>query len=231
MYLKGQLIDSLTFEPIQFAHVVNYSTNAGTITDPYGNFSILAKAGDTLVFSQIGYERLGWQVKRSWFEGIITLKLPKEITVLEEVVINEFPSEEKLKKRILEYEPEDTTFRYFGMDEPIDKEDITLNEKALHRPLFVATHPLTAAYYNFSKQEKERRKYHKIVQNESIQNRVYAKFTRDWVHEVTGLKGDELTNFISFCDYSLEYLDKTPLYIIQEDMLARLSEFKKDQNG
>ena len=65
-----------------------------------------------------------------------------------------------------------------------------------------------------------------MLQRESITQRVHQKFTRDWVQNVTGLEGDKLTSFIYYCDYSLDYLDRTPLYMIQEDLLAKLEDFQ-----
>ena len=68
---------------------------------------------------------------------------------------------------------------------------------------------------------------HEINKQAFKRNRVDMKFTRSWVGEVTGLKGDVLTDFISFCNYDVAYLDETPLYMIQEDLLVKLDEFQQ----
>jgi hypothetical protein len=229
--VRGVLTDSSTHQPIQFAHVTNFSGESMDITDVNGRFAISAGIRDTIVFSIVGYQRIGWEVKPSWLEKEVALQLPQDTLMLDAITVNEIPPEEIFKQRIIDYEPPDSSFWYYGVDQPIDKGDITLNEKVLKNPLFIASHPLTSIYYNFSKQEKERRKYHKITQQESLQNRVYRKYNRDWVHKVTGLEGDRLTDFIAYCDFSLEYLDKTPLYMIQEKMLAKLDEFQKNHKS
>jgi len=228
---KGVLMDSVNKKPVQFAHVANYSGESMDITDVNGKFSLPAKVGDTVVFSSVGYQRIGWQVKEEWVGNEITLYLPQDTILLKEITVNNLPPEVIFKQRILDQQPVDSSFWYHGMEKPIEKEDPTLNEKVIKNPLFVATHPLSALYYNFSKEEKERRKYHKIAQSELKRDRVNRKFNREWVKEVTELDGDELTSFIAFCDYSIEYLDKTPLYIIREDLLAKLDTFRKEQKG
>lgn len=227
----GVLVDSATRQPVQFAHVTNYSTNQLTVTNAQGRFRIPASVGDTIVFSIVGYQTLGWITRQEWLDKEISLALPQDTLLLNDVIVQNIPTEEIFKRKILNYQPEDTSFWYHGMPLPVAKEDPMLNEKTIKNPLYMATHPLSAMYYNFSKQEKEKRKYHRVIQNEHREQRVYAKFSREWVHEVTALEGNELTDFIFYCDYSLDYLDKTPLYLIREDLLAKLTEFKRDQRG
>ncbi len=225
--LSGILLDSVTHVPLQFAHVTNYSSKEVVLTNVDGRFNIPASAGDTVVFSIVGYERLGWQIVPQWLEDRVTFKLPVDAILLEDVIVKNMPTEAKFKQQILDTELADTTFWYHGMEPPKYGEDPMLNEKVIHNPLFIVTHPLTAIYYNFSKQEKERRKYHQITQGATKQNRVNLKFTREWVHDMTALEGDTLTAFIDYCDFTLDYLDRTPLYMIMEDMLAKLDEFQK----
>ncbi|RED93646.1 carboxypeptidase-like regulatory domain-containing protein [Marinoscillum furvescens] len=229
--VTATLRDSSTQEVIPHAHVANISQNLGTTTTLNGNFEIPAFVGDTLVFSAVGYQSLGWVVKVNWFESSPTLLLPQDTVLLNEIVVGELPSEEVFKQRLLNMQLEDSTFWYHGMEEPKPYDNSPLTEQQINNPLFAAFHPTDFLYHKFSRQEKEKRKYHKIIQRENKQARVYRKFTRDWVQNITGLSGDQLTSFIGYCDYSLDYLDKTPLYLIQEDMLAKLERFKKSLEG
>lgn len=227
----GTLLDSTTLEPVQFAHVANYSTGQLAVTTVSGRFMIPASPGDTIVFSIVGYQTLGWEVLPEWLQQEITLKLPQDARLLDDVIVRNIPPEAIFKKRILDHEPVDSSFWYHGMEAPKEREEFMPSDKALHNPLFAILQPADFLYYNFSKQEKEKRKYHKVVQNQSREQRVYQKFSRQWVHEITALEGDQLTEFIFYCDYSLDYLDKTPLYIIREDLIAKLEKFQKRQQG
>ena len=224
--VSGQLQDSLTNEPVQFAHVNNITSNQMNITDVAGYFRIHANVGDTIVFSIVGYQKLGWEVKPGWFDQQIQLKLPQDQLLLDEITISNIPSEEVFKRRLIEHIPQDTGFWYHGMSEPKPYDDSPISEKQLNNPLFAIMQPTDFLYQKFSKQAKEERKYHQVLQRESITQRVHQKFTRDWVQNVTGLEGDKLTSFIYYCDYSLDYLDRTPLYMIQEDLLAKLEDFQ-----
>lgn len=226
--ITGKLLDSANLEPLQFAHVQNVDQALGTLTDRYGRFRIPAEVDDTVVFSIVGYQTLAWIITDAHLaDSALSFKLPADTILLNEVTILEMPSEEEFKRRVLATKVEDTSFWYHGVAEPVFKGDKTLDKKYVNNPLFLLAHPITGWHYKYSKKEKERRKMHEINQQAFKQNRVEMKFTRSWVGEVTGLEGDVLTDFISFCDYDLGFLDKTPLYMIQEDLLDKLDEFQQ----
>ena len=213
--ITGHLLDSGSQAPLQFAHVQNIDQAKGTLTDRYGRFIIPAKVKDTVVFSTVGYQTLAWIItEKHVADTALTFKLPADTILLKEVTISELPTEEEFKRQILATDIEDTAFWYHGVAKPVFTGDKTLDEKHVNNPLFLLAHPITGWHYKFSKKEKERRKMHKINQQAFQRNRVEMKFTRSWVGEITGLDGNVLTDFISFCNYDLAYLDKTPLYLI-----------------
>lgn len=225
--LEGVLLDSTNHAPLQFAHVQNVDRQVGTLTDREGRFRIFAEEKDTVVFSIVGYQTLAWIITEQHLTNPnATFKLPKDTILLEEVLVREMPTEEEFKRKVLATKVEDTAFWYHGVAEPVFTGDKLLDEKYVKNPLFLLSHPITGWHYRFSKKEKERRKMHKINQQALTQTRVNLKFTRQWVGEVTALEGDELTSFISFCNYDVDYLDRTPLYLIREDLLIKLEEFQ-----
>ena len=225
--LEGHLLDSTTNEPVQFAHVRNIEQAVGSLTDRSGHFRIFAELSDTLVFSIVGYQTLAWVIEEKHLnDEPYVFKLPRDTILLKEVTVTELPTEAEFKRRILATEVKDTAFWYHGVAAPVFRGNKLLDEKYVKNPLFLLAHPITGWHYRFSKKEKEKRKMHKINQQSLVRTRVDLKFKREWVREVTSLQGDELTNFISFCNYDLDYLDRTPLYLIREDMLVKLEEFQ-----
>ncbi|MDW3190844.1 MAG: carboxypeptidase-like regulatory domain-containing protein [Cytophagales bacterium] len=226
--ITGHLLDSTSQEPLQFAHVQNVDQALGTLTDRLGRFRIPAQVKDTVVFSIVGYQTLAWIItEKHLSDTALTFKLPADTVLLKEVTISELPTEEEFKRRILATKVEDTSFWYHGVPEPVFTGDKTLEKKYINNPLVILAHPISSLGYHFSKKEKERRKMHEINKRAFKRNRVDMKFTRSWVGGVTSLKGDVLTDFISFCNYDVAYLDETPLYMIQEDLLVKLDEFQQ----
>lgn len=106
-----------------------------------------------------------------------------------------------------------------------------MNESIITNPIFIISHPFRSRYYNFSKQEKKQRKYYKIQQSAGRESKTFRTFNREWVQEVTGLDGDKLTDFIAYCDFSIDFLSKNPLYVIRERLIVKLMEFEQNQKS
>jgi hypothetical protein len=229
-YLEGVVRDSLSGQDMIGVHVRNLDAGNLTSTNAYGQFQLPAQSGDTLVFSSIGHKTLAWIVDEAWFEREeIEFLLPMNTVYLDEVVIGDFPEYSRFKELIMEEQPMDTTLKIFGIAPVVMKGDNRLNESYIRNPLFAVIHPIDFVYQNFSKREKEKRHYHKIVQNQYTTEKVNLKFTREWVGEMTQLEGDTLTSFIAYCNFETSYLAKTPLYIINERMMELLPLFLKKQ--
>lgn len=222
--------DSETLAEIVGTHIKNLNAQKLAISDEYGRFRIPAQLGDTLMFSNVGYQILGWVAEESWFENErIEFLLAVDTVYLEEVVIGEFPEYTRFKQLIVDTEPADSFFWYHGVPQPVMKEHNQLEKKDFTNPIFMATHPISFFHHAFSKKEKEKRKMQKIRKSQHVTNRARLKFTREWVSEMTKLQGDELTDFIAFCKFTPKYLAETELYIIHERMMALLNDFKSQQ--
>lgn len=225
--ITGVLRDSTTQEAVEFAHVFKYNTTQATVTSLEGKFQFPVKEGDTLVFSSVGYQTIGWVVKPDWFgDTLVVVTIPRDTVYLQEVDVYDRLTEQQFRQRFRSYEPQDTSFWYFGMDRPdMTVEDPMMSDKKLKKLAYVASHPITALY---DKQIKEVRKYNQIMENSHQSHVVNEKFNREWVGEVTGLEGDELTRFMDYCDYSQDYLERITEYNLYQDMLAKLELFKRE---
>ncbi len=224
-FFFGVVKDSTTKEELVGTHIRNISSGKLAISDAYGKFRMTALTGDSIVLSNVGYQTLLWIVKDDWFEKErIKFSLPIDTVYLEEVIVGKLPEYERYKQLILETKPEDTSFWYYGIPQPMVKNSV-LEKKQFTNPLFIARHPITFWHYAFSKKEKEKRKVVEIQRQKGVQDKANQKFKREWVGEVTKLEGDRLTSFIAYCKFTPKYLAETPLYLIQERMLALLNDF------
>lgn len=226
--ITGQLLETSSESPVMFAHVVNTNLQKGTISDKNGMFLLEANLGDTLLLSCIGYKRRVISVK-PYEGGVVLFRMEKDTMLLEEVHVYRFPSEGSFKKSILENHIEDKSFRYYGQPDINPKVDPTLSEDYMSNPLAILTNPLSYFYYNFSSYEKELRKYHKIKQKEVEEKKAQQKYNRTFLKEITGLCGDELTDFIAFCNFSTGYINKTPEYILRERIVLEYKDFRSHE--
>ncbi|HNP20033.1 MAG TPA: carboxypeptidase-like regulatory domain-containing protein [Fulvivirga sp.] len=84
--LTGTVVDQITLEPLVGANLYLKSNwRKGTSTDVNGEFAISVSKVDTLIVSYIGYKEL--QVPFSKAEVSLTIKLPQNITNIDEVVV------------------------------------------------------------------------------------------------------------------------------------------------
>jgi hypothetical protein len=93
-------LDSLTGIP--GVHVYVPKAGRGTTTNIYGYFSMPTLAGDSIVISAIGYEKLLYVVPTDRGESINEFfELQPDTTYLQEVVVFPFPTEKEFKDAVL----------------------------------------------------------------------------------------------------------------------------------
>ena len=84
--VKGIVVDSASFAPLAFVNIQLKNTRQGTTTDSKGNFGILARESDTLVFSLVGYERLEFPL--AGYEPSL-IRMVEKTTVLPSITVDD----------------------------------------------------------------------------------------------------------------------------------------------
>ena len=92
---QGQIVDSLTNLPLDFVNIAEKGTTNGTISDTEGRFSMLVRAGSTIMISSLGYEPM--QIKASNRKQNLTIKLVPSDIQLSEVVVK--PKKERYRRK------------------------------------------------------------------------------------------------------------------------------------
>ncbi len=229
-YLYGEVTESATLEPIIGAHIRNTSAGLVTSTNVNGKFKIPVRAGDSLTITFVGYKTIKYYVKANTSDTL-NFRLKQEVTQLSEVEVNVFPEYARFKDLILETQPKDTAFIVSGLSEiPLDAFPIPVNEQDITPPDYYA--PSLAVGFDLgglSKKGKEKKKFQKILAKQQMVRIAQRKFNREWVANATKLSGDELTDFIAFCDFSVEYLVDATVFDIHQRMMALLDEFQADK--
>lgn len=106
--LKGR-IEVVGASP-EGVHVMNLVNEKATVSDSKGEFSIVAKEDDLLVFSAIHLEYARKSISKKEFEaGFIGIKLQEKVTALEEVVVTEYTKINAKELGIINYTPKKYT--------------------------------------------------------------------------------------------------------------------------
>lgn len=82
--VSGQVKDAANSEPLPGVSIVCKQTNAGTITDLDGNYSITVEEGQQLVFSYIGYDTKTIAVRKA---GTLNVTMAEMALQVDEVVV------------------------------------------------------------------------------------------------------------------------------------------------
>lgn len=84
--LKGKVTSDVAV--LEGAYVINVKTEQALVTDKEGNFSVLAKVGDTLLFAQGQFKEVRIGLTQKDFEQeIITVKMMPIVNQLREVIV------------------------------------------------------------------------------------------------------------------------------------------------
>lgn len=97
----GILIDTVTREPVSYAHLQIKGTNRGTVANSEGRFSLSVKeqlTGDTLVISSIGYAPLTLAVNQ--LSENDTLFLREANVTLNPIIVTPLSAKEIVRKSI-----------------------------------------------------------------------------------------------------------------------------------
>lgn len=108
--IAGVTVTSDSLKPVPFVNVLIKGNYSGTMGDYSGFYSIVARAGDTLIFSSIGYKREEYVIPDTLQNKQYSLiqMLEKDVIELPETRINVWPSYEQFKQAFLNTEMKDS---------------------------------------------------------------------------------------------------------------------------
>lgn len=101
---SGVVVTTDSLLPIPFTSIMIRNTYRGTISDYYGFYSFVARMGDTIEFSAIGYKRSSFVIPDtiSDYRCSLIQMMAKDTLLLKEVVIFPWPTKEQFKEAFLQ---------------------------------------------------------------------------------------------------------------------------------
>jgi hypothetical protein len=100
---SGVVVSQDSISPVPFATVMIKNTTRGTTTDYYGYFSFVAKKGDTIIFSSVGYKKSNFFVPDSLNGNYYSLihSMTRDTVDIETVDVYPWPSPDDFKDAFL----------------------------------------------------------------------------------------------------------------------------------
>lgn len=100
--LSGIIVGEDSTSGVPGVHIFVPKAGRGTVTNIYGYFSMPVLAGDSVIISSVGYENQSYIVPGNEGENItIIVELVTDATLLDEVQIFPYPTEQLFKQAVL----------------------------------------------------------------------------------------------------------------------------------
>jgi hypothetical protein len=222
--LTGNVFDGINFFPVDNANIYNFNSKKYNFTDKKGNFEISVQVGDTIIVSKSVYKQVLIEITPEIIKrNLLDVSLFYKTIVLREVRVYALPATyDKFKKEFL-----NTSFlNYYKMMKDVtisheDRERYSQSHGLLDlipgKAGEAVTHPITALYNAFSKKVKMDKLYREMIDNQKEVDNLPKKYNRELVTSLTGLHGEELLNFMTFCKFSYYDLVRwSPEFIITQ---------------
>lgn len=190
--IKCKTLEKDSATALPFVYIINKSNGNGTMSDNDGNFVLLVKQSDTLIFSNVGYTKTYIKVS-----DILSQKNTPYKIILNQLAINL----SMVTVTAFKYKPYERQY----MNDIIDRSKI----KALD---YVGS-PISALYMQYSKEGRQLRKLAKIFEDILIEEQVAQKFNPDVLRKLTGDDKINFDDFRKFCYTCNNY------YIINNDAI------------
>jgi hypothetical protein len=103
---SGAVVTGDSLHPVPFTHIIDHNTSFGTISDYYGYFSFVARKGDSITFSAVGFKKGLFIIPDTIKENRYTLfqVMATDTIYLNETVIYPWPTKEQFKEAFLSLE-------------------------------------------------------------------------------------------------------------------------------
>ena len=222
--LIGNVFDGITFFSIHEANIYNFSSKMYSFTNKDGKFEISVHIGDTIIVSKPVYrQEIVIITPEMAKNGKFEISLFYKAIILKEVNVYALPATyDRFKKEFL-----NTVFT--DIYKPIEGTTISPEDRVGYSPSHglldlipgkvgqAVTSPITALYNAFSKKVKMDKLYKEMVANQEEVDNLPLKYNRELVTSLTGLRGEDLLDFMTFCKFSYYDLVRwSPEFIVTQ---------------
>ncbi|MCB4798783.1 carboxypeptidase-like regulatory domain-containing protein [Neotamlana laminarinivorans] len=202
----GVVINSADGTPLESVNIVNLNQVKGTTTNSEGEFSITAKANDTLHFSYLGFKSIKVRVTNDWLKfGSSNIELTELALALEEVVVNQLKLTGYLEVDIKQVPLPNDNYRYSisglsGTGYESGK------KSAVSKVLGSIFNPADFLHRMFGKKPNELRKLKQMKEDDQIRNLLASRFDREMLTALLQVDKVDLDEIVNQCNYSQGFI-------------------------
>lgn len=206
VFLNGMVKDTVRPQGFYNLMVINMSTKQGVFGGGKGDFSVYARANDTIAFSVTGYSKKIIVVKADAnCQMDTTIYLTSKVQEFETVEVHPIKSLEDIKK---------------------EREDLSKRETRTVTGVNVLQSPITALYERFSKTAQSKRLVAEMEHQDNI-NSILKELLRVYVsYDVVYLEEDQFEAFVYFLNIDEHFLKTASEYELITYIKDKLEHYK-----
>jgi len=223
VHFQGRLLDDAG-KTIQFAHVINLRRGYATISDTIGQFSMLVLKRDSIRISAIGFITKYISIKNYKTRNDtlnLNIILDKKTYDLSTVNIYELRWQ-VFKSEFMEEEVE--------KDETAERVTIWMNSLFPAGELRMVFQGARGVGFQFPYKGKATKQRQKVASLEKKYNLIQPKFNDELITNLTGLAGEDIYDFINYCNFDEGFLIHSTEYQIIEQIQNYWEKYQKVMN-
>ncbi|SEL73269.1 carboxypeptidase-like regulatory domain-containing protein [Parapedobacter koreensis] len=205
--IRGIVVEAGTSNRLGSVTITNKKTGQSTVSSGVGTFELNVSVGDTLTANIMGYTPISTEVKT--LSDILIDMRPGSI-MLDQVDVNRMSKEAELNDAMRGYR----------------KQGVYYNGKP--PALAYVFNPITSLYELLGRTPRNARRFGNYMEKELEETEVDKKFSRGKIQELTGLDGDDLTNFMIWYRPSYEKAQYWADYDITAYIVQSFKQFDRD---
>ncbi|GGC22988.1 hypothetical protein GCM10011386_13570 [Parapedobacter defluvii] len=205
--IRGIVVEAGTAKRLGGVTLTNKNTGQSSVSSGLGTFEIRVTVGDTLVANSMGYQSAATEIKT--LSDILIDMTPGSI-LLEQVDVNRMSKEAELRDAMRGYRKQGV---YFDGKPPA---------------LAYIFNPITSLYELLGRTPRNARRFGNYMEKELAETDVDRKFSRGKIQELTGMEGDDLTNFMIWYRPSFEKVQYWGEYDITAYIVQSFKQFDRD---
>ncbi len=197
--VKSQLRDLDDDTPVRYAHILNPGLGIGTTSDSLGFFTIYMKRNDSILVTAIGYLNTHFSLPTFWPSNQYSEKIyiRKQMYLIEGVSVQSLGSYQQFKQKVLNARPPKS---------PADQATEYVHTIATKEAVEWSSVRVGINFSMKTKEEKSLKKLQEVMNEEDKIRIIESKFNKRNVGELTNLKGEELEEFMEYCNLPEEFL-------------------------
>ena len=190
-------------QKINNVHIINLTNSRGTISNANGEFEILAKKNDTILFSSIQFERKKIRVTDKLLSSKeIVIELASQINLLEEVTITKLSGDLYVDIKGI---PEDTTPKHNFVYKLSDLNKILPDDRHGNKSAPIVS-PFSTGGFNLASLFNGKSAMNRILKRKLDKKKQFPTKLRKELGDYyfityLNIPKDKIYNFISFCEY------------------------------